>query len=77
MNANHVTKLDSKVVSGDLVHLDLALLDIIGAQTDENGIMPLLASNRDETGSAYKNTLPSRIQDMHAYLTMIVSPRNS
>lgn len=42
MYVYEITELDTQVVTGDLVHLDLALLDVVGAQTDENGISPLL-----------------------------------
>ncbi len=39
---DHVTELDTEVVTRDFVQLDLALLDIVGAQADENGVVPLL-----------------------------------
>lgn len=42
MYVYEITELDTQVVTGDFVHLDLALLDVVGAQTDENGISPLL-----------------------------------
>ena len=38
MNVNEITELDSEIVSGDLVYLDLALFNGIVAQTDENSV---------------------------------------
>ena len=38
-----VTELDAKVVTRDLVHLDLALLDVVRAQADEDSVSPLLS----------------------------------
>ena len=43
VNVDEVSELDTQVVASDLVHLNLALLDVIRAQTDEDGISPLLA----------------------------------
>jgi hypothetical protein len=39
-----VPQLHSKVVSGDLIHLDLSLFNIIGAKNDEDRIAPLLSA---------------------------------
>ena len=44
VHVDHVAKLDTEVVTGDLVHLDFALLDIVRAQADEHSIVPLLAA---------------------------------
>ena len=44
MNVNEITELDSEVVSGNLVYLDLALFNGIVAQTDENSVSSLLAT---------------------------------
>ena len=46
VNVNDIAELDSQVVSGDLVHLNLALVDIVGAETDKNGISSLLSATR-------------------------------
>lgn len=48
VDVNEVSELDSQVVTRDLVHLDLALLDVIRAQTDKDGIPPLLAPEQFE-----------------------------
>ena len=42
MYIDKVSKLHAQVVTGDLVHLDLALLNVVGAQADQDGVSPLL-----------------------------------
>ncbi len=44
MDVDDVAKLDTKIVTGDLVHLDLALLYCVGAQADEDGVVPPLSA---------------------------------
>jgi hypothetical protein len=44
MDIDKVTKLDAKIVTRNLVHLYATFFDIVGAQTDENGIASLLAT---------------------------------
>ena len=44
MNVHKIAELDAKVVTCDLVHLYATFLDIIGAQTDEDGVPPLLSA---------------------------------
>ena len=43
MDVDHIAELDAQVVARHLVHLDLSLLDVVGAQADEHSIMSLLA----------------------------------
>ena len=43
VNVNKITELDSQVVASNFVHLDLAFLDVIGGQANENCISPLLS----------------------------------
>lgn len=59
VDADHVAKLDSEVVSGDLVHLNLTLFNIIGAQADKYCIMPLLSSEGNNIQLAHRNTSAS------------------
>ena len=40
-----VAKLDAQVVTGDFVHLNFALVNVIGAQADEDGVTPFLSTN--------------------------------
>ena len=47
VHVDHVAKLDTEVVTGDLVHLDLALLNSIGAQANEHGVMPPLPTTQE------------------------------
>ena len=47
VHVDHVAKLDTEVVTCDLVHLDFALLNIVRAQADEHSIVPLLAAIRN------------------------------
>ena len=49
---HNIAELHAQVVTGDLVHLDLALLDVIRAQADKDGISPLLTPT-DATPSAF------------------------
>lgn len=44
MHVDKIAEPDTQVVSGDLIHLDFALLNVIGAQTNENRVSPLLPS---------------------------------
>ena len=71
VDVDNIAELDSKVVAGDLVHLDFALFHGVGAQANENSIVPPLAairSVRDKPiGEAEKQT----------HRTMMVSPRKS
>ena len=39
---NKIAKLDAKIVTCNLVHLYATFLNIIGAQTDEDSVPPLL-----------------------------------
>ena len=68
MHANQVTEFDPQVITGNLVHLYATLFDVVGTQTDENGVTPLLSS-----ADAIREMQKSR--DSGDYLTMIVSPR--
>ena len=67
-----ISKLQSEVVSGDLVHLDLALFDVIGTKNDEDSVTPLLPTTKavnenQELSGPWATT----------YRTIIVSPRKS
>jgi hypothetical protein len=42
VDMNKIAKLDAKIVTCNLVHLYATLLNIIGAQTDEDRVPPLL-----------------------------------
>ena len=44
VNVDKIAELDAKVVTCDLVHLYTTFLDIVGAQTDEDSIPPLLSA---------------------------------
>jgi len=46
VNDRDVAQLHAKVVSGDLVHLDLSFFNIIGAENDEDGVAPLLSAGK-------------------------------
>lgn len=46
VDMDEIAELDAKVIASNLIHLNLALLDIIGAQADQNGISSLLASSK-------------------------------
>jgi hypothetical protein len=48
VDIDEISELDAKVIAGDLVHLDTTLLDVIGAQTDENSVSSLLSSDSRE-----------------------------
>ena len=71
VNVDEITELDSEVVSGNLVYLDLALFNGIVAQTDENSVSPLLATMFIELF----RELPHKVEFIRTYRTMIVSPR--
>ena len=43
VHVDKVTELHSQVVASNFVHLDLAFLDVIGGQANENCISPLLS----------------------------------
>jgi hypothetical protein len=47
---NEITKLDAQVITSDLVQLDAALLDVVGAQANENGVLALLATAKGVNG---------------------------
>jgi len=42
VDINKIAKLDAEIVTCNLVDLYAAFLDIVGAQTDEDGVPPLL-----------------------------------
>jgi hypothetical protein len=42
VDVDKIAEFDSQVVSSDLVHLDSAFFDIVGAQTNEHSIVSLL-----------------------------------
>lgn len=44
VNNCDISQLHSEVVSGDFVHLDLSLFNVIGTENDEDGIAPLLST---------------------------------
>ena len=44
VHIDEIAKLDAQVVARDLVHLYPALLDIVGAQADQDSVAPLLAT---------------------------------
>ena len=44
VDIDKVTKLDAKIVTRNLIHLYATFIDIVGAQTDENGIPSLFAT---------------------------------
>jgi hypothetical protein len=44
VNIHKIAKLDAKVVTCNLVHLYASFLDIIGAETGEDSIPPLLSA---------------------------------
>ena len=46
VNDRDVTQLHTKVVSGDLVHLDLSFFNIIRTENDEDGVAPLLSAKK-------------------------------
>ena len=41
---DEIAELDAQVVTRDLVELDATLLDVVGAQANENGVLALLAT---------------------------------
>ena len=47
MNGDHVTVLDSEVVSDDTVNSCAAIIEVVVGQDDENGVLPLLATNQN------------------------------
>lgn len=73
VDVDEIAKLHAKVVTRNLVHLDLALLDIVRAQANEDSVSPLL------TPIARHSRLSIHMCkfEICTYLTMIVSPRNS
>jgi hypothetical protein len=46
VDIHKITKLDAKVVTCNLVHLYATFLDIIGAETDEDSVSPLLSTEK-------------------------------
>lgn len=69
---DEISEFDAEIVTGDLVHLDLALFDIVRAQTDQNGISPLL-STVDVIRLVQRAVNVSYFTDR----TIMVSPRKS
>ena len=45
VNVDKIAKFDAQVVAGNFVHLDSPLLNVIGAQADENSISALLSTS--------------------------------
>jgi len=70
VNVDKIAELDAKVVTCDLVHLYTTFLDIVGAQTDEDSIPPLLSA--EEMSGSGRNG-----RELVTNRTMIVSPRKS
>lgn len=52
-----VPKLDSQVISGYFVHLDLALIHVIRTENNEDGIFALLAPMSKISSNARKDTV--------------------
>ena len=46
VNVDKIAQFYAEVVAGNFVHLDAALLDVIRAQANEDGISPLLAPEK-------------------------------
>ena len=44
VDIHKIAKLDAKVVTGNLVHLYATFLDIVGAETNEDSVTPLLSA---------------------------------
>jgi len=66
-----ISKLQSEVVSGDLIDLDLALFDVIGTKSDENRVAPLLPTAKAVNEN---QQLPG---PWITYRTIIASPQKS
>lgn len=45
VDIDQVAKLDAKVITRNLVHLNTTFFDVIGAQADKDGVSPLLPAN--------------------------------
>jgi hypothetical protein len=71
VDINKIAKLDAKIVTCNLVHLYATFLDIIGAQTDEDSVPPLLPAKR------MCEIQVETDRDSWTNRTMIVSPRKS
>ena len=70
VDVNKVAKLDAKIVARNLVHLYATFLNVIGAQTDEDSVPPLLPAKTSEVQvDTDRESWTNR--------TMIVSPRKS
>jgi hypothetical protein len=50
MHANHVTEFDPQVNTSNFVHLYATLFNVVRAQTDKNGVTPLLSSANSVRG---------------------------
>ena len=44
---HNIAELHAQIVTGDLIHLDLALLNGIRAQANEHGVMPPLPTTQE------------------------------
>jgi hypothetical protein len=44
MYRDEIAKFNSEVVAGDFVHLNTTLLDVVGAQANEDSVASLLAT---------------------------------
>jgi len=56
VDINKIAKLDAEIVACNLVHLNATFLNIIGAQTDEDCVPPLLPAKTICVGSSQKLT---------------------
>ncbi len=45
MYGDEVAEFDSEVVASDFIHLNATLLDVVGAQANEDGVASLLATD--------------------------------
>jgi len=71
MDGDEVAEFDSQVVASDFVHLNATLLDVVGAQADEDSVASLLATEiRMSANATIRKT-------WRTYRTMMVSPLNN
>lgn len=54
VNDCDIPKFHSEVVSGDLIHLDPSLFNIIGAENDEDSIAPLLPALKKTVNGEFR-----------------------
>lgn len=47
MDGNHVTVLDSQVVTNNSVDASATVIELLVSEDDEDGVLSLLASNQD------------------------------